>query len=201
MTATFTHDFQGWEVQLWFAQVLPVECTPGKPTRHQASMQTFSWIYSPVKVHIQLCLVLLCALQRCLTGMVISLDVSCKVLLLSPSSASTQWPQADLWTAPSLRSFSTTTCLQPPLAELVPPHEVLHVLLPLLSSVMITQVFEHLVYKEHLIMLFVLHHNSLFSKNMGFLTFPPPFYFFFSPFCFILIINFRYQAWIRKKSP
>lgn len=31
-------------------------------------MKMFSWIYSPVQVHIQTCLVLWCALQRCLTG-------------------------------------------------------------------------------------------------------------------------------------
>lgn len=68
MTVTFTHDFQGWEVQLWLAHVPPVECTPGKPTGYQAPMKMFSWIYSPVEVHIQPCLVLLCALQRCLTG-------------------------------------------------------------------------------------------------------------------------------------
>lgn len=66
MTATFTHDFQGWEVQLWLAHVPPVECTPGKPTGYQASM--LGWIYSRVKAHIRPCLVLLCALQRCLPG-------------------------------------------------------------------------------------------------------------------------------------
>lgn len=53
---------------LWLAHVPPVECTPGKPTGYQAPMKMFSWIYSPVEVHIQPCLVLLCALQRCLTG-------------------------------------------------------------------------------------------------------------------------------------
>lgn len=175
-------------------------------TWYQGSVKMFSWIFSPVKVHLQPCSVLLRALQSRLTGIGTRWWCFCQHPAAPGSSVHTSFRRLLLNHMPPTSSCRTSPTLWGP------------VWFPCLSQLSLDQcrLFEHWLVEElksttiTLATLVVLHHKFTFLKKYIFLlTSTSPSYFLqawplflFFRFVSPTIINLSYPAhiWEEKVS-